>query len=45
MEGRLNSWYAERVLPEQGLFGEKETVASHLGEAQVLRFAQAVIGS
>ena len=32
VEGRLNSWYAERVLPEQGLFGEKETVQQQLGE-------------
>ncbi|MEX0767179.1 MAG: translation elongation factor Ts, partial [Microthrixaceae bacterium] len=45
VEGRLNSWYAERVLPEQGVFGEKETVAERLGEARIARFAQAVIGS
>jgi elongation factor Ts len=44
VEGRLNSWYAERVLPEQGLFGEKETVPLKLGEATIVRFAQAVIG-
>ena len=45
VEGRLGSWYAERVLPEQGLFGEKETVQGRLGEARIIRFAQAVIGS
>ncbi len=45
VEGRLNSWYAERVLPEQGLFGEKETVAEHLGDATIVRFAQSTIGS
>ncbi|MHB1137915.1 MAG: translation elongation factor Ts [Microthrixaceae bacterium] len=46
VEGRLNSWYAERVLPEQGVFGEKETVAERLGSgATIVRFAQAVIGS
>ncbi len=45
VEGRLNSWYGEKVLPEQGLFGEKESVAEKLGEAKILRFAQAVIGS
>ena len=28
VEGRLNSWYAEKVLPEQGMFGEKETVTA-----------------
>jgi len=44
VEGRLNSWYAERVLPEQGLFGEKETVQQKLGDATIVRFAQAVIG-
>jgi elongation factor Ts len=45
VEGRLNSWYAERVLPEQGVFGEKETVQQRLGDATITRFAQAVIGS
>jgi elongation factor Ts len=45
VEGRLNSWYAERVLPDQGLFGEKETVAQRLGDVSIVRFAQAVIGS
>jgi elongation factor Ts len=44
VEGRLNSWYAERVLPEQGLFGEKETVAQKLDGATIVRFAQAVVG-
>jgi elongation factor Ts len=45
VEGRLNSWYGERVLPEQGVFGEKETVQERLGEARIVRYAQAVIGS
>jgi elongation factor Ts len=45
VEGRLNSWYAERVLPEQGIFGEKETVQQKLGSGRIVRFAQAVIGS
>jgi elongation factor Ts len=45
VEGRLNSWYAERVLPEQGLFGEKETVQQKLGDATIVRFCQAVIGN
>jgi elongation factor Ts len=43
--GRLNSWFAEKVLPEQGMFGEKETVQQRLGAGHVVRFAQAVIGS
>ncbi len=45
VEGRVNSWFAERVLPEQGMFGEKETVQQRLGEGRIIRFAQAVIGS
>jgi elongation factor Ts len=44
VEGRLNSWYAEKVLPEQGVFGEKETVTQRLGSGRIVRFAQAVIG-
>jgi elongation factor Ts len=45
VEGRMGSWFAERVLPEQGLFGDKETVQQHLGEATVVRFAQAYVGA
>jgi elongation factor Ts len=45
VEGRLNAWYGERVLPEQGLFGDKETVQAHLGDARIVRFAQAYIGA
>lgn len=45
VEGRLNSWFAEKVLPEQGMFGEKQTVQQRLGSGHVVRFAQAVIGS
>ncbi|MCP4434261.1 MAG: translation elongation factor Ts [Actinomycetia bacterium] len=45
VEGRLNSWYGERVLPEQGLFGDKETVQDKLGDAKIVRFAQAYIGA
>jgi elongation factor Ts len=44
VEGRLNSWYADRVLPEQGMFGDKETVQQRLGSGRIVRFAQAVIG-
>ncbi|MEZ5371833.1 MAG: translation elongation factor Ts [Microthrixaceae bacterium] len=44
VEGRMNSWYADRVLPEQGMFGEKQTVDDRLGDASVVRFAQAIIG-
>ena len=45
VEGRLNSWYGERVLPEQGLFGDKQTVAERLGDGRIVRFAQAYIGA
>jgi elongation factor Ts len=45
VEGRVNSWFAERVLPEQGMFGDKETVQDRLGSGKIVRFALAVIGS
>jgi elongation factor Ts len=44
VEGRLNSWYGERVLPDQGLFGDKETVQDKLGSGRIVRFTQAYIG-
>jgi elongation factor Ts len=44
VEGRLNKWYADRVLLEQGVFGEKETVQQKIGSGSIVRFAQAVIG-
>jgi len=43
--GRLRAWYAERVLLEQGMFGEKETVQSRLGSGEIVRFELAAIGS
>ena len=45
VSGRLRAWYAERVLLEQGMFGEKETVESRLGDGEVVRFELAAIGS
>lgn len=45
VEGRLNSWFAERVLPEQGMFGEKETVSDHLGDGRIVRFHQLYVGA
>ena len=45
VEGRMSSWYAERVLPEQGMFGEKETVQQRLGGGSIVRFALATIGA
>ena len=44
VEGRVNAWFAERILPEQGMFGDKETVQDRLGAGSVVRFALAVIG-
>jgi elongation factor Ts len=45
VEGRLTAWYKERVLLEQGVFGEKETVQQKIGKGTIVRFAQAYIGA
>ena len=44
VEGRVSKWLSERVLLEQGIFGEKETVAQRIGDGKILEFAQAYIG-
>lgn len=44
VEGRVNKWLSERVLLEQGILGEKETVAQRVGDGAITRFAQAYIG-
>ncbi len=44
VEGRVSKWLAERVLLEQGMFGEKETVAQRIGSGSITRFVQAYIG-
>lgn len=44
VDGRVNKWLSERVLLEQGIFGEKETVAHRLGDGSITRFVQAFIG-
>ena len=44
VDGRLNSWFGERVLLEQGVFGEKETVKSKLGDGSIRRFVLAMVG-
>ncbi|MGB5756383.1 MAG: translation elongation factor Ts [Acidimicrobiales bacterium] len=44
VEGRLNSWLGERVLLEQGLFGDKETVSAKIGDGTISRFSLAQIG-
>lgn len=44
VEGRVNKWLSERVLLEQGVFGEKETVDQKIGSGSITRFVQAFIG-
>jgi elongation factor Ts len=45
VDGRLNGWFAERVLLEQKYArDEKQTISQLLGSAQVVRFAQVVVG-
>jgi hypothetical protein len=45
VDGRIAAWYKERVLLDQGIFGEKETVRDKIGTGTIVRFAQAYIGS
>ncbi|MCP3857248.1 MAG: translation elongation factor Ts [Actinomycetia bacterium] len=44
VEGRVNKWLSEKVLLEQGMFGDKETVAQKIGDGSIVRFAQVAIG-
>ncbi len=45
VEGRLNSWFGDRVLLDQGLLGEKKTEDPRvLGDGEIVRFVQAYIG-
>ena len=46
VEGMLNGWYKERVLLEQPFAkNDKQSVQQTLGDAQVVRFAQVVVGT
>ena len=45
VDGRMRGWFAERVLLEQGLHGDKTTVKSSLGGGYIARFVQVVIGT
>jgi elongation factor Ts len=46
VEGRLNGWYQERVLLDQGwVKDEKMSVAKMLGDVSIVEFAQVEIGS
>jgi elongation factor Ts len=45
VEGRMNGFFKERVLLEQAFAkDEKQSIADLLGEAEVVRFAQVVVG-
>jgi len=45
VEGRLNGWFKERVLMEQpSAHDDKKTIAAMLGSADIVAFAQVVIG-
>jgi elongation factor Ts len=46
VEGRLSGWFKERVLLEQGFVkDEKTTIKALLGDADIARVAQVVVGS
>jgi elongation factor Ts len=45
VNGRLDAWFGERVLLEQGLFGEKVKVKDSLDGGSIVRFEQAYIGA
>ncbi|MFN0088809.1 MAG: translation elongation factor Ts [Acidimicrobiales bacterium] len=45
VDGRINAWYKDSVLLEQGVHGEKETVEQRIGAGRIVRFALATIGA
>lgn len=46
VEGRLTGWFKERVLLDQGFVkDEKVSIKALLGDADIVRFAQVVVGS
>jgi len=45
VEGRMNGWFKERCLLEQAYAkDEKRTIADVIGKAEIVRFAQVVVG-
>ena len=44
VDGRMRGWYAERVLLEQGMHGEKTAVKASIGSGSIVRFIQVMIG-
>jgi len=46
VDGRLNAWYKDQVLLEQGFVrDDKKTITELLGDATLVRFAQVFIGA
>jgi len=46
VEGRLNAWFKDQVLLEQGFVRDDKTpISEFLGDATLVRFAQVYIGS
>ncbi|HLX87772.1 MAG TPA: translation elongation factor Ts [Acidimicrobiales bacterium] len=46
VEGRMNGWFKDRVLLEQAYArDEKKSISDLIGSAEILRFAQVVVGS
>jgi elongation factor Ts len=43
VDGRVNAWIADQTLLEQGMHGDKETVAQRIGSGRIVRMAVAVI--
>lgn len=43
--GRMTGWFGERVLLDQGLHGDKVTVGATIGDGEIVRFVQAVVGA
>jgi elongation factor Ts len=45
IDGRMNGWFKERCLLEQPYArDEKRTIAELIGKAEIVRFAQVVVG-
>ena len=44
VQGRLTGWFRESVLLEQGLHGDKVSVAKSVGNGRIVRFEQAYLG-
>lgn len=45
VDGRLKAWFGESVLLEQGLHGDKTSVADTIGAGTIPRFVQTYVGS